>query len=151
VVGLLLVTLGDQVIGALDDQVVRPQTRQLLENLRDTAPLVLGRYLDVLAWNHLATAVIKDFATSRRQERNFLQMLFLDPEVRSRFVDWEPVAGASVGCLRAAAPSEPLLSLISDRLHRNVRRLANVRRSRRPRRSPTSPRGFRGCSWPRTP
>jgi transcriptional regulator with XRE-family HTH domain len=98
-----------------DAEGVRPQTRQLLENLRDTAALVLGRYLDVLAWNDLATAVIKDFATIRRQDRNFLRMLFLDPDVRSRFVDWEPVARASVGFLRAAAPSEPrLVSLIGE-------------------------------------
>lgn len=59
-------------------------------NLRDTAALVLGRYLDVLAWNAVATSVIKGFATVRRQERNFLRMLFLDPEVRNRFVDSEP-------------------------------------------------------------
>jgi transcriptional regulator with XRE-family HTH domain len=94
---------------------VRRQTRQLVENLRDTAALVLGRYLDVLAWNHLATAVIKDFATIRRGDRNLLRMLFLDPDVRSRFVDWEPVARATVGFLRAAAPSEPrLVNLIGE-------------------------------------
>src|SRR6476659_4990052 len=98
-----------------DAEGVRPQTRQLLENLRDTAALVLGRYLDVLAWNDLATAVIKDFATIRRQDRNFLRMLFLDPDVRSRFVDWEPVARAAVAFVRAAAPSEPrLVNLIGE-------------------------------------
>ena len=98
-----------------DAEGVRRQTRQLLENLRDTPALVLGRYLDVLAWNHLATVVIKDFATIPRQERNLLRMLFLDPDVRGRFVDWEPVARASVGFLRAAAPSEPrLVSLIGE-------------------------------------
>lgn len=62
-----------------DTEVVRPQVRQLLENLRDIPALVLSRFLDVLAWNDLATAVFKDFATVRRQERNFLRMLFLDP------------------------------------------------------------------------
>lgn len=89
---------------------VRPQTRRLLENLHDTPALVFGRYLDVLAWNHLATAVFKDFATIPRQERNFLRMLFLDVDVRSRFVDWEPVARAATAFLRAAAPSEPRLA-----------------------------------------
>ena len=98
-----------------DAEGVRPQTWQLLENLRDTAAVVLGRYLDVLAWNHLAAAVIKDFATIRRQDRNLLRMLFLDPDVRSRFVDWEPVARATVGFVRAAAPSEPrLVNLIGE-------------------------------------
>ena len=93
-----------------DAEGVRPQTRQLLENLHDTPALVFGRYLDVLAWNHLATAVFKDFAAIPRQERNFLRMLFLDAEVRSRFVDWETVARSAVAFFRAAAPSEPRLA-----------------------------------------
>jgi UDP:flavonoid glycosyltransferase YjiC (YdhE family) len=72
--------------------------------------LVFGQYLDVLAWNQLAVAVFKDFATIPRQERNFLRMLFLDAAVRSRFVDWEPVARSAVAFFRAAAPSEPRLA-----------------------------------------
>ena len=93
-----------------DAEGVRPQTRQLLENLRDTPALVFGRYLDLLAWNQLATAVFKDFAAIPRQERNFLRMLFLDADVRGRFVDWEHVARTSVAFFRAAAPTEPRLA-----------------------------------------
>jgi hypothetical protein len=52
--------------------------------------MVFGRYLDLLAWNQLATAVFKDFDTIPRHERNFLRMLFLDADVRGRFVDWNP-------------------------------------------------------------
>jgi transcriptional regulator with XRE-family HTH domain len=54
-----------------DAEGVRLQTRRLLEDLHDSSAIVFGRYLDVLAWNHLATAVFKDFATIPRQERNF--------------------------------------------------------------------------------
>jgi transcriptional regulator with XRE-family HTH domain len=93
-----------------DAEGVRPQTRQLIENLHGSAALLFGRYLDVLAWNRLATAVFKDFARVRRQERNFLRMLFLDAGLRSRFVDWDPVARAAVAFVRAAAPSEPRLA-----------------------------------------
>jgi len=95
-----------------DAEGVRPQTHQLLENLHDSPAVVLSRYLDVLAWNRLATAVFKDFATVRRGERNFLRMLFLDEDFRGRFVDWEPAARAAVGFVRAAAdaPSEPRLA-----------------------------------------
>ena len=93
-----------------DAEGVRPQTHQLLENLRDTPALVFGQYLDVLAWNHLAKAVFKDFATIPRQERNFLRMLFLDADVRSRFLDWAFVARAAVAFFRAAAPSESRLA-----------------------------------------
>jgi transcriptional regulator with XRE-family HTH domain len=93
-----------------DAEGVRPQTRQLLENLRDTPAMVFGRYLDLLAWNQLATAVFKDFDTIPRRERNFLRMLFLDADVRGRFVDWAPVARTSVAFFRAAAPTEPRLA-----------------------------------------
>ena len=95
-----------------DAEGVRPQTHQLLENLHDSPAVVLSRYLDVLAWNRLATAIFKDFATVRRDERNFLRMLFLDADLRGRFLDWEPVARAAVGFVRAAAgaPSEPRLA-----------------------------------------
>jgi transcriptional regulator with XRE-family HTH domain len=95
-----------------DAEGVRPQTHQLLGNLHDSPAMVLSRYLDVLAWNELAAAVFKDFATVRRDERNFLRMLFLDPDFRGRFVDWAPVARAAVGFVRAAAgpPSEPRLA-----------------------------------------
>ena len=41
---------------------VRPQTRQFLQNLHDSLAFVLGRHLDILAWNHLATVAYKDFA-----------------------------------------------------------------------------------------
>jgi transcriptional regulator with XRE-family HTH domain len=97
---------------------VRQPTRRLLQNLRDTPAVVLGRYLDVLAWNHLATLVFKDFATVRRPERNFLRMLFLDPDVRARYVDWEPLARFCVGFVRAGtgAASEPRLTQLIGEL-----------------------------------
>jgi transcriptional regulator with XRE-family HTH domain len=85
---------------------VLPQTRLLLENLRDSPALILGRYLDVLAWNRLANAVFTDFAAVPRRERNFLRMLFLDPNVRGRYVDWHPIARICVGYVRAAAEGE---------------------------------------------
>jgi transcriptional regulator with XRE-family HTH domain len=102
---------GEQHHHPRDAEGVRPQTRRLLENLRDSPALVLGRYLDVLAWNHLAAVVIKDFDTVPRPERNMLRMLFLDPDVRGRHVDWEPVARGAVGFVRAAGPPyEPRLA-----------------------------------------
>lgn len=98
---------------------VRPQTRVLLENLRDSPALVLDRYLDVLAWNPLASAVFKDFATVPREHRSFVRMLFLDAGFRDRFLDWEPSARAAVGFLRAATPHQPRLVHLIDELSRS--------------------------------
>jgi hypothetical protein len=95
-----------------DAEGVRPQTRRLLDNLQDSPALVLGRYMDVLAWNPLATAVFKDFATVPRPQRNFLRMLFLDPDVRGRYVEWEPLARLCVGFVRGAAEATSETRLI---------------------------------------
>ncbi|MER5915278.1 helix-turn-helix transcriptional regulator [Streptomyces sp. NPDC001982] len=96
---------------------VRPQLQQLLDNLRDSPAIVLGRYLDILAWNPLAADVFRDFAQVPRRERNFLRMLFLDPQIRGRYTDWPSIARICVGFVRAAAAglSEPKISsLIGD-------------------------------------
>jgi transcriptional regulator with XRE-family HTH domain len=85
---------------------VLPQTYALLDNLRDSPAMVLGRYMDILAWNRLATAVFTDFAAVPRRERNFLRMLFLDPSVRARYADWSPIARICVGYVRAAAEGQ---------------------------------------------
>jgi len=85
---------------------VLPQTQLLVDNLRDSPALVLGRYLDVLAWNRLAAAVFTDFAAVPRRERNFLRMLFLEPSVRGRYVDWSSLARICVGYFRAAAEGQ---------------------------------------------
>ncbi|MFJ5838537.1 helix-turn-helix transcriptional regulator [Streptomyces shenzhenensis] len=97
---------------------VRPQLQQLLDNLRDSPALVLGRHLDILAWNPLATAVFRDFAHVPRRERNFLRMLFLDPRIRGRYTDWAPLARICVGFVRVTTDghSEPRISSLIGEL-----------------------------------
>jgi transcriptional regulator with XRE-family HTH domain len=85
---------------------ILPQTQALLDNLRDSPAMVLGRYMDILAWNHLAAAVFTDFAAVPRRQRNFLRMLFLDPLVRQRYVDWSSIARVCVGYVRAAVEGQ---------------------------------------------
>jgi transcriptional regulator with XRE-family HTH domain len=94
-----------------DAEGVRLQTRRLLEDLHDSSAIVFGRYLDVLAWNHLATAVFKDFATIPRQERNFLRMIFLDA-TSAAATSTGNHSHTAVGFVRAAAgaTSEPRLA-----------------------------------------
>ncbi|MER6563711.1 helix-turn-helix domain-containing protein [Streptomyces sp. NPDC001027] len=41
-------------------QRVQPQLRQLLDGLATIPALVLGRYMDVLAWNHLASVLVTE-------------------------------------------------------------------------------------------
>lgn len=81
---------------------VRPRIELMLANLRETPALVLGRCLDILAWNPLAAEVFTDFAAVPRRQRNFVRLLFLHPQVRARYVNWEPIARSTVTIFRAA-------------------------------------------------
>ena len=98
---------------------VRPQTQLLLDNLVDTPAIVLGRCLDVLAWNSLAAALFIDFGQVPRHDRNFVRLLFLDSEVRGRYADWEKIAHTCVAFLRMAVaerPADPRLIEVAGEL-----------------------------------
>jgi len=92
---------------------VRPQTQLLLDNLVSTPGMVLGRCLDVLAWNSLAAALFLDVGQIPSHHRNFVRLLFLDPGVRGRYADWPGIARTCVAFLRMAVvdhPADPRLT-----------------------------------------
>jgi len=100
-------------------QKVRPQLRRLLDELTMTPAMVLGRSLDVLAWNPLAAALFTDFARLPDKKRNFVQILFSDPAMRSLYADWQAVARACVAQLRMRAvkhPDDPRLAFVVGEL-----------------------------------
>jgi hypothetical protein len=83
-------------------QRVRPATLQLLDGLRAPAYL-LGRRLDVLACNRLAGALIVDFPSLPRPERNQARFVFTDPHARELFADWPAAAGTTTALLHRDA------------------------------------------------
>ena len=99
-------------------QTVGPQTLRLLDNLQHSATLVLGRYVDILAWNPLAAALYCDFAALPLERRNFILLSFLEPEVRDRYADWDTTGRLCVAYLRMDAARFPgddrLNSLIGE-------------------------------------
>ncbi|POX60432.1 transcriptional regulator [Streptomyces sp. Ru62] len=88
-------------------QQVRPAMRRLLGQLRDTPALILGRRLDILAWNQAATALYTDFAAVPADRRNYLRLLFTDPTIRGMHQDWEHDARDAVAALRMEAAAGP--------------------------------------------
>ncbi|NED80416.1 transcriptional regulator, partial [Streptomyces sp. SID11233] len=56
---------------------VRPSILALLERLPHTAGFVLSATFEVLAWNDLAAALMEDFGTLDRAERNLARRAFL--------------------------------------------------------------------------
>ncbi|MEV0685586.1 helix-turn-helix transcriptional regulator [Nocardia sp. NPDC050378] len=98
---------------------VRPQLQRLLDQLTETPALVFGRYLDILAWNHLAAALITDFGRMAPRQRNYVRMVFTDPAMRTLYDDWESVARTCVAILRmdaATNPTDPQLTALVGEL-----------------------------------
>ncbi|MEU6646846.1 helix-turn-helix transcriptional regulator [Saccharomonospora sp. NPDC046836] len=100
-------------------QRAQPQLRLLLGDLASIPGVVLGRRMDVLAWNPLAAALITDFAAVPAGRRNYVRLLFTDPAMRSLYQRWEAVARQAVAQLRRNAaryPDDPRLAALVGEL-----------------------------------
>lgn len=100
-------------------QSVQPTLQRLLDDLRFTPALVLGRRMDILAWNPLATSLLVDFAQIPEKNRNYVRLVFTDPTMRALYADWETVAHTCVALLRREAaryPDDPRLTALVGEL-----------------------------------
>jgi transcriptional regulator with XRE-family HTH domain len=100
-------------------QQVRSGLRQLLDTLDGVPAYVSGRRTDILAWNRMAAAVFGDWGELPAQERNWARMVFLKPEYRDLFVEWDQKASDVVSFLRMDAgccPDDPRLSALVGEL-----------------------------------
>ena len=100
-------------------QKVRPQVRRLLDELTMAPALVLGRGMDVLAWNPLAAALLTDFAAIPDRKRNLARILFTDPGMKTLCGEWETSARGCVAQLRTQAvkrPDDPRLAALVGEL-----------------------------------
>ncbi|MBA8823973.1 transcriptional regulator with XRE-family HTH domain [Saccharopolyspora lacisalsi] len=88
-------------------QVLRSSLQRVLDDLRFTPAFVLGRRMDVLAWNPLAAALVTDFAQLPTKHRNYVRLLFTEQHMRALYADWESVAHTSVALLRRQAAHHP--------------------------------------------
>jgi transcriptional regulator with XRE-family HTH domain len=78
---------------------VDPGVERLLASWTNTPAVLYGRYLDVLAANTLALALNRCSAPGENQVRT----VFLEPEAREIYPEWETIAQETVAGLRAAA------------------------------------------------
>ncbi|MFE2095440.1 MULTISPECIES: helix-turn-helix transcriptional regulator [unclassified Streptomyces] len=83
---------------------VRPGVQLLLDSMERTPAFVLGRRMDVLAWNALGDAV-GGFSRMAPDERNMPRQVFLDPAARDLYPEWAAVAAQTVANLRIGASS----------------------------------------------
>lgn len=100
---------------------VRQSMRRLLELRYLTTPaLVIGRRMDVLAWNSMAAALMaEDCAALPRSRRNLLWHAFCSPAARSLYVGWETAARQGIAFLRLSAgrcPDDPAIAALVGEL-----------------------------------
>ncbi|WP_031483556.1 helix-turn-helix domain-containing protein [Streptomyces bicolor] len=98
---------------------VRPALAQLLDSIEGVPAYVTGRRSDILAWNRMAAAVFGDWSELPVQERNWARLVFLRPEYRELFVEWDQKASDMVSYLRMDAgchPDDPRLSALVGEL-----------------------------------
>ncbi|MGW5369629.1 helix-turn-helix domain-containing protein [Streptomyces sp. NPDC004009] len=104
---------------AARQQQVRAALRQLLDAMEGVPAYVVGRRSEILAWNRMAAAVFGDWAELAPAERNWARMVFLRPDYRDLFIDWEQKAIDIVCALRMDAgcyPDDPRLSALVGEL-----------------------------------
>lgn len=81
---------------------ITPRLQRVLESLAIPAIIKTATW-DVVAWNHPATVVLKDYGQLPPARRNILRLLFTDQEARGMQDDWEGVARLIVNAFRADA------------------------------------------------
>ncbi|MFE9912294.1 helix-turn-helix domain-containing protein [Streptomyces clavifer] len=100
-------------------QRVRGSLSRLLDTMDGVPAYVSGRRAEILAWNRMAAAVFGDWSELQPQERNWARLVFLRPEYRELFVEWDQKASDIVSYLRMDAgchPDDPRLSALVGEL-----------------------------------
>ncbi|MFF5724862.1 helix-turn-helix domain-containing protein [[Kitasatospora] papulosa] len=100
-------------------QRVREALSRLLDTMDGVPAYVVGRRSEILAWNRMAAAVFGDWSQLPAPERNWARLVFLDPEYRELFVEWDQKASDIVSYLRMDAgchPDDPRLSALVGEL-----------------------------------
>ncbi len=97
---------------------VTPRLQRVLDALPLSPALVKTAMWDIVAWNRAAEAVLADYSVLETQQRNVLRMMFCEPRVRERQLDWESVARFVVSTFRAdtarAGATEAVKALVDE-------------------------------------
>jgi transcriptional regulator with XRE-family HTH domain len=112
---------------------------QLIASWNETPAYVYGRYMDVLAVNPLAAALLPYYV----QGENLVRVAFLDSRVGDMYRDWERVAETTVAALRALVGpdvDDPRLNELVGELSVRSERFRQLwaRHDARPKRSGTT-------------
>jgi transcriptional regulator with XRE-family HTH domain len=95
-------------------QRVRPSVQRVLDSMTGTAAFLRNGRLDVLAANQLGYALYSPAFGDPARPVNLARFVFLDPKSREFYGDWDGIAHAAVGSLRAQAGRDPYDRALTD-------------------------------------
>jgi transcriptional regulator with XRE-family HTH domain len=107
--------------GTPQGQALQQPSKSLLSFLHGLAPhpaYILDRYWHVVSMNSPATELLGEFQEGKPWGRHLIARLFLDPDWRHLFQDWDEVARSAVAQFRLSLASQArdrvLASIVSD-------------------------------------
>ncbi|HEY4306353.1 MAG TPA: helix-turn-helix transcriptional regulator [Gemmatimonadaceae bacterium] len=77
-----------------------PRLQRVLDALEFIPAYIKTATWDIVAWNRAASIVLADYSAIEPARRNILRLMFCDPRVRERQLDWESVARFVVASFR---------------------------------------------------
>ena len=86
---------------------VRPAVQRVLDAVTDGVAFIRNPRADFLTGNRLAYALYADAFTTLDRPVSLPRFVFLDPRARIFYRQWEGLAAATVGSLRAEAARDP--------------------------------------------
>jgi transcriptional regulator with XRE-family HTH domain len=86
---------------------VRPAVQRVLDTITDAAAFVRNGRLDIFSANRLGYALYSEAFANPDRPPNLARFVFLDPQSRRFYRDWDGIADATVGNLRAEAGRDP--------------------------------------------
>lgn len=97
---------------------VTPRLQRVLDALTLSPAYVKNSTWDIVAWNHVASVVLADYAALPVEQRNGLRLVFTNPRVRAAMSNWERDARFVVAAFRAdiarAGAARKVEALVED-------------------------------------
>ncbi|TDN45459.1 helix-turn-helix protein [Curtobacterium flaccumfaciens] len=86
---------------------VRPELQYLLDVVTDAPAMIVNNRQDIVAANALGYAMHSDLVDAPARPLNFARFIFLDPQARNFYRDWQRAAHTNVAILRREAGRTP--------------------------------------------
>lgn len=86
---------------------VRPELQYLLDAIAEAPAMIVNNRQDIVAANELGWAMHSDLVSANARPCNFSRFIFLDPEARNFYQDWQRAAHTNVAILRREAGRTP--------------------------------------------